>query len=254
MRYKFNLDQERKCIMMTEEQKRQIIDSGKSYFRTIIIPSHLTNLRSLRLRDFKVNPFLVNYLAAFLCGDTTPESLAKALVYPRILGTSINTSFGQNIQVFISSLAQVAGGASGIDGIDIEFIDVVDGRKKYCQCKAGPQTINKDDVATILGHFKHLLGKARLDRMDLRVDDLIVGVLYGESGELSGNYKTIGSHYDVYCGAEFWERLTGDNKFYHRLAKAFGDVVEEDKIDGSKLVKLKIDEIAKEIKDRGGLK
>lgn len=141
---------------MDEKQKQSIIESGKQYFREIIIPNHLKNLHALKLKSFKVNPFLVNYLAAFLCGNTEPKSLAKALVYPRILGTSINTSFGQNVQIFISSLAEVAGSASGIDGIDIEFIDALDGRKKYCQCKAGPETINKDDVATILGHFTKL--------------------------------------------------------------------------------------------------
>ena len=246
--------EEGRTKMITEKKKQQIINSGKVYFRQIIIPSHLKNLLSLKLKDFKINPFLVNYLAAFLCGDTKPESLAKALLYPRILGTSINTSFGQNIQVFISSLAQVAGCASGIDGIDIEFTDAIDGRRKYCQCKAGPQTINKDDVATILGHFRHLLNKARLDRLPMQIDDMIVGVLYGEADELSGNYKTINSHYSVYCGAEFWEHLTGDKKFYHRLAKAFGEVVEEDGIDGTLLIQKKINEIAKEIKDNGGLR
>lgn len=163
---------------MTEEQKLNIINSGKEYFRSIIIPAHIRNLKKLKLSDFTVNPFLVNYLAAFLCGNTEPESLAKALVYPRILGTSINTSFGTNIQVFISSLAEIAGSASGIDGIDIEFIDALDGRKKYCQCKAGPNTINKDDVATILGHFTHLQDKARIDRLPIQIDDMIVGVLY----------------------------------------------------------------------------
>lgn len=239
---------------MTNQQKQQIVESGKAYFRQIIIPSHLKNLQGLKLKDFKVNPFLVNYLAAFLCGDTKPESLAKALVYPRILGTSINTSFGQNIQVFISGLREVAGGASGIDGIDIEFMDAIDGRRKYCQCKAGPQTINKDDVATIYGHFKHLINKARLDRLPVQIDDMIVGVLYGEEQELSGHYKTIKLQYPVYCGAEFWEHLTGDKQFYHRLAKAFGEVVEEDGIDGSRLIQKKIDGIAKEIKDRGGLR
>ena len=114
---------------MTEVQKQTIIDSGKEYFRKLIIPNHLKNLQKLHLKDFDVNPFLINYLAAFLCGDTTSRSLAKALVYPRILGTSLNTSFGQNIQIFISQLAQVAGCASGIDGIDIEFVDAIDGRK-----------------------------------------------------------------------------------------------------------------------------
>ena len=237
---------------MTEEQKNSIIESGKQYFREIIIPKHLKNLETLKLKDFNVNPFLVNYLAAFLCGDTTPKSLAKALVYPRILGTSINTSFGQNIQIFISSLAQVAGAASGIDGMDIEYVDAIDGRRKYCQCKAGPQTINKDDIATILGHFKHLHNKARLDRMNVQIDDMIVGVLYGTKEELSAHYKIIDSHYPVYCGADFWEHLTGDADFYHRLAKAFGEVVEEDNIDGSQLIQLKIDDIAREIEEKGG--
>lgn len=238
---------------MTEEQKQSIIQSGKQYFREIIIPNHLRNLKRLKLKDFNINPFLVNYLAAFLCGNTDSDSLAKAIVYPRILGTSINTSFGQNVQVFISGLAQVTGNASGIDGIDIEFVDAIDGRRKYCQCKAGPNTINKDDVATILGHFRHLHNKARIDKMSVCVDDMIVGVLYGEKDELSAHYKTIDSHYPVYCGADFWKRLTGDDGFYHRLAKAFGEVVEEDDIDGSALIQEKVREIADEIDEKGGL-
>lgn len=238
---------------MTEQQKQEILESGKNYFRTIIIPAHLKNLNRLSLKSFKINPFLVNYLAAFLCGNTNPDSLAKALVYPRILGTSINTSFGQNIQVFISQLAAVAGTASGIDGIDIEFIDALDGRKKYCQCKAGPETINNDDVATILGHFTHLQNKARLDRLPIQITDMIVGVLYGEQHELSANYKNIDKTCPVYCGAEFWEHLTGDSLFYNRLAKAFGEVVEEDNIDGTHLIAQKIDELAKEIELKGGL-
>lgn len=238
---------------MTEQQKQAIIESGKEYFRTTIIPNHLKNLQKLKLSSFNINPFLINYLAAFLCGDTEPKSLAKALVYPRILGTSLNTSFGQNIQVFISSLEEITGGASGIEGIDIEFVDAIDGRRKYCQCKAGPQTINKEDIATILGHFKYLMNKSRLDRMGLQFDDLIVGVLYGEHGNLSANYKAIDAHYPVLCGADFWERLTGDKEFYNRLAKAFGEVVEEDGIDGSSLILQKVDEIAQEIIDKGGL-
>lgn len=238
---------------MTEDQKNSIIESGKEYFRTILIPNHLNNLNRLKLNSFNFNPFTINYLAAFLCGNTKPEALAKALVYPRILGTSINTSFGQNIQIFISKLAELTGSASGIPGIDIEFIDAIDGRKKYCQCKAGPQTINKDDIATILGHFKELIGKARLDRLPIQLDDLIVGVLYGEHEDLSANYRTIGALYNVYSGPEFWERITGDCKFYYRLAKAFGEVVEEDGIDGSLLLRNKIEEIAAEIREKGGL-
>lgn len=236
---------------MNKKQKEAIIESGKEYFRTSIIPNHIKNLQKLQLKSFDINPFLINYLASFLCGDTTPKSLAKALIYPRILGTSLNTSFGQNIQIFISQLAEITGSASGIEGIDIEFKDALDGRKKYCQCKAGPQTINKDDVDTILGHFKRLIGKARLDRIPLQMDDMIVGVLYGE--RISANYKTIATTYPVYCGAEFWEHMTGDKNFYFQLAKAFGKVVEEEGINGSTLILQKVDDIAKEIIQKGGL-
>ncbi len=238
---------------MTEDQKNAIINSGKEYFRQIIIPNHIKNLERLKLSKFNINPFLVNYLAAFLCGNTEPESLAKALIYPRILATSLSTSFGQNIQTFISSLEEITGCASGIEGIDIEFIDAIDHRHKYCQCKAGPQTINKDDIATILGHFKYLMNKSRLDKMGLQFDDLVVGVLYGESEELSANYKVIDSHYPVLCGADFWEHLTGDKNFYYRLSKAFGEVVEEDDIDGSLMIEKKVKEIAAEIIEKGGL-
>lgn len=63
---------------MNEDQKQAIIESGKQYFRTIIIPNHLKNLNKLHLSSFDLNPFLINYLAAFLCGDTQPVSLAKA--------------------------------------------------------------------------------------------------------------------------------------------------------------------------------
>ncbi|MDO4510852.1 MAG: PmeII family type II restriction endonuclease [Bacteroidales bacterium] len=238
---------------MTEEQKQTIIEKGKEYFRKVIIPSHISNLNRLKLKSFNINPFLINYLASFLCGNTEPTSLAKALVYPRILGTSLNTSFGQNIQTFISGLEEVIGGASGIEGIDIEFVDQLDGRRKYCQVKSGPQTINKEDIATILGHFKYLLNKSRLDKMGLQIDDLIVGVLYGEKDNLSANYKAIDSHYPVYCGAEFWERVTGDKDFYYRLAKGFGEVVEEENVEGSKLINKKVEEIAREITEKGGL-
>ena len=238
---------------MTNNDKLSIIQSGKEYFRKIIIPAHLKGLAELKLKDFDVNPFLINYLAAFLCGNTESLALAKALVYPRVLGTSINTSFGSNIQYFIAGLKEITSSGSAIPGIDIEFVDAMDGRKKYCQCKAGPKTINRDDIDTILGHFKEFKGIARQNRLRISDEDLVVGVLYGESSKLSANYKTIGTTYPVYCGVEFWEHLTGDKQFYHRLTKAFGEVVEEEKIDGSQLIEAKIMDIAKEIDEKGGL-
>ena len=82
---------------------------------------------------------------------------------------------------------------------------------------------------------------------------MIVGILYGEDDDLSSHYRIIDSHYPVYCGKEFWKRLTGDEEFYNRLAKAFGEVVEEENIDGSQLIRRKILEIAAEIEEKGGI-
>lgn len=113
--------------------------------------------------------------------------------------------------------------------------------------------MNKDDIATILGHFKYLLNKSRLDKMNLQIDDLIVGVLYGERSRLSAHYKIIDSHYPVFCGSDFWLHLTGDDMFYYRLSKAFGEVVEEEGIDGSQIILNKVNELAKEIVEKGGI-
>lgn len=42
---------------MKTEQKQAIIESGKQYFRSIIIPNHLKNLDKLHLSSFDLNPF-----------------------------------------------------------------------------------------------------------------------------------------------------------------------------------------------------
>lgn len=236
---------------MTEEQKLSILDSAKAYFRETIIPGHIKKITKLRLKDFKINPFTIEYTAAFLCGNTKPESIAKALIYPQILGTSISTTFGKKAQLFIAKVSEISGQGSGIKGIDIEFWDAVDKRKKYCQCKAGPRTINADDVVTIKGHFRDLTNKALTDGLPLQLNDLIIGVLYGTKKDLSSNYKKLAEDYPVFCGSDFWMHLTGDSEFYYRLAKSFDEVVEEDKINGSKLIKDAITRIAKEIEKKG---
>ena len=73
-----------------------------------------------------------------MTGQLTPKSIAKALAYPRVLGQSITTSFGMNMQKFISDVLVNAFGST-TQGIDIEFTDCVDGRKKYCQVKLGAE-------------------------------------------------------------------------------------------------------------------
>ena len=216
-------------------EKQEILEASKKWFKETIALNHIKNTKKLTNPDeFNINPFLVSYLANFLTGNNDPISIAKALIYPRVLATSITTSFGQNAQKFTSDVLGSLG--SAIPGIDIEFIDQVDESKKYCQLKAGPNTINKDDVETIHNHFKGIKNLARTNNLKLTFDDLIVGVLYGEKSKLSTHYKNIekNHNYPVHVGQDFWHRLTGDKEFYFQLVKALASIAKDS--DGTDLL------------------
>ena len=230
---------------MKKEQKQAIIESGKQYFRSIIIPNHLKNLDKLHLSSFDLNPFFINYVTTLIEEDSQFIGLAKALVYPYIFDRVIDESGGQEVQSLVSQLQEVTCGVSSFEGIDFEFVDAIDGCRKYCQFKAGVKTIVREDIAAILCHFKPLISQPSLD---LQFEDLVVGVLYGDKVDLSAYYKSIDTHYPVLCGSDFWLHLTGDKNFYNRLLKAMGGVLDEGDFEGSDLIHDSIEEIAEEIR------
>jgi len=233
---------------MTNEGKKKILLKAENFFRTAIALKHLKNLKQLsKLEEFNVNPFLVNYLAHFLTGKGDAESLAKALIYPRILGTSITTSFGLNFQKkFISEVLGAVG--TVISGTDIEFEDQIDHRKKYCQLKSGPNNINYDDVETIKNKFKGIRNLAKQNNKNLSVDDLIVGVLYGTKDSLSVFYNKVAEDYPVLVGEDFWLHLTGDKNFYVELVECFGKIAQE--TDAKEELEKVIKELAREIQEK----
>lgn len=233
---------------MKNEDREQIIENAKSFFRTEIVQSHIEGAcnRASQLSEYNVNPFLFKYLANFLTGNDDSESIARALVLPRVLGSAITTSFGMKIQSLISTLFQGLG--STTQGIDIEFVDEIDGRKKYCQLKAGPNTINRDDVTTIVNHFRGVRNLARTNNLNIGIQDMIVGVVYGEAAELSSHYRKIGNDYPVHIGQDFWHRLTGRENFYFELIDAIGEVALE--VDASNIVENTIKKLSIEIETK----
>ncbi len=205
---------------MNQDQRILLLNRAKDFFRNHIIDAHINKATSGagKLRNYNVNPFLFKYLANFLKGNDDPRSIAEALIYPRLLGSSINTIFGMRIQIMINELFQ--GYGSAVSGIDIEFIDGIDGRKKYCQVKSGPNTINKDDVKTVFDHFQSTRNLARTNNLNIGINDMIVGIVYGDNYELSSHYKKINAQYPVFIGSDFWHRLTGKDDFYLELINA----------------------------------
>jgi hypothetical protein len=233
---------------MEETQKQEILSKSKVWFKETLAKNHVKNTEKLvDINKFNVNPFLVSYLANYLCGDSHPESIARALVYPRVLGSSITTSFGTNIQTWISTALEPLG--SVVSGIDIEYIDAFDGRRKYCQLKAGPNTLNKDDVPTVINHFNGVRNLARTNNVSININDMVLGIVYGEPDELSAHYKKVNNTYPVIIGQKFWHRLTADENFYFELAEAFAEVAQE--INGKEFLESVIQKLAKspEIKE-----
>ena len=230
---------------MTEQERQEILTKAKNFFRTRIAENHKRNTERLsNINQFNINPFTHKYLAQFAFGNSSPESMAKALVYPRILGTSIATTFGTQLQFFCNEV--LSSYASTTSGIDIEFVDALDGRRKYCQVKAGPQTINHDDVDTIKNHFRAIRNLARTNHLNLNITDCIVGVFYGTEESLCQSYKRINEEYPVYVGVEFWHRLTGDPDFYFDLINAFAEVADD--LDCSEMISGIISRLADEFR------
>ncbi|MDY0779664.1 PmeII family type II restriction endonuclease [Tenacibaculum sp. IB213877] len=198
-------------------EKEELLLIITEYFKTKIFENHKINSLKThsKLKSYKINPIIVKYLSKILENDFTPVGIAKALYYPRILGTSINTSFGTRIQNMFVELGLASG--SLIKGMDIEFTDKIDGRKKWCQLKSGPNTINSEDVNPLLRKFNTVSNLARTNSIKLNNSDLVLGVIYGEEHQLSQHYKEIDKHFPVIIGTEFWHRLTGFEDFYSKL-------------------------------------
>ncbi|MCG8412187.1 MAG: hypothetical protein MI739_12985, partial [Bacteroidales bacterium] len=105
-----------------------LIKKTVQYFEDFIFHKHIeaSLKQNAKLKSYNINPILVKYLSKVLEGDYTAKGVAKALYYPRVLGTSINTSFGTRIQNMFVELELAEG--SLIKGMDIEFIDKIDNR------------------------------------------------------------------------------------------------------------------------------
>jgi len=231
---------------MTEEQ---LIKTIVEYFETKIFKNHIkASLKThSKLKSYKINPIVVKYLSIVLEGNFTPEGVAKALFYPRVLGTSINTSFGTRIQNMFVEL-EIASG-SLIKGMDIEFIDKIDNRKKWCQLKSGPNTINSEDVKPLIKKFTKTIKLARTNRASSNISnsDFIVGVLYGESSELSMHYKKVDKTHPVFVGCDFWHRITGFPDFYNGLVTALHECINQ--LDTKEFITKGCDELANEIRN-----
>lgn len=219
------------------------------YFEINIFENHINASlkKHSKIKNYSINPIVVKYLSKVLEGNYTPEGVAKALFYPRVLGTSINTSFGTNIQKMFIKLNLAEG--SAIKGIDIEFFDKIDGRKKWCQLKSGPNTINSEDVNPLIKKFTNTIRLARTNDALLgsNNNDFVVGVLYGEQAQLSMHYRKIDEIHPVIIGRDFWHRVTGFPNFYDGLVTELHKIINN--LDTKEYITKGCEELSNEIRN-----
>ena len=229
--------------------EKELIDNIVEYLRTNIFHNHIKASlnRNAKLKSYNINPIVVKYLSKVLENDFTANGVAKALYYPRVLGTSINTSFGTRIQNMFVKLGLAEG--SLIKGMDIEFKDNLDGRKKWCQLKSGPNTINSEDVKPLIKKFTDTINLARTNSAfkEIRNSDFIVGVLYGDTNELSMHYKAIDKSHPVFVGRDLWHRITGYPDFYSGLVEELHKSILD--LDTKDFINQGCDALAEEIKN-----
>ena len=227
--------------------QKDLLEKIVIYFEKYIFQNHINASLTThsKLKSYNINPIVVKYLSKVLEGNYSPEGISKALYYPRVLGTSINTSFGTRIQNMFVEL-EIAEG-SKIKGMDIEFIDKIDKRKKWCQLKSGPNTINSEDVQPLIKKFTTTINLARTNNSFKGVsnNDFIVGVLYGEISELSMHYKEIDKVHPVIIGKDFWHRITGFSNFYSGLVKELHQSINN--LDTKDIMNKGCEELASEI-------
>lgn len=113
--------------------------------------------------------------------------------------------------------------------------------------KAGPNTVNYDDVETIKTKFTKIKNLARQNSRQLNIDDLVIGVLYGTPDNLNAFYKALAQDFPIYVGEDFWYRFTGDKNFYLELVERFSKVALE--TDAKELLDNVINTLSKEIQD-----
>ncbi|WP_312365570.1 PmeII family type II restriction endonuclease, partial [Sphingobacterium sp.] len=183
---------------------------------------HLHELENdnANFESYSANPFLLPYLSKIIEGEYNQRGIAKALFLPRVLMSSITTSFGAHIKQILvnNNLAESRSNRSNI----ISFIDQVTHQYTGCVIKAGPNTINSGDKSGIRTSLNGIQG----------VEHRVIGVIYGSENDLNQNYLRLQEEYEIFIGVDFWYRITGYEDFYVNLGERLRDLSESLNTDG----------------------
>lgn len=175
-----------------------------------VLVDQISLVGALDLDKLVLNGFSVGFLAAEVGGAITAESIARALVLPRALGSSVSTVLGTRVRQ-LCEIVEPSARLRGSALQEIEFVDKVDGRKRIGRFFGGPKNANTGrsvpvgkELAAL--HAAHGGAKKRITAC----------ITHGEQRDLHPSFLAAQIPYEVLVGADFWHRLSGDATFYKR--------------------------------------
>ncbi|MBB1126562.1 PmeII family type II restriction endonuclease [Thiospirillum jenense] len=190
------------------------IDCVYGYVENNIGNFHQKRIESLdKLKLDKIlkrkNPYL--FKAKYVL---TAEQIVKGLVDAHI-SSNEETLFGnwlEGLAVFINDRVY-SGRKSGITGIDLEFDK--DSIRYIVSIKSGPNWGNSSQVKKMLTDFKTAKKILRTSNSQLNVV-AVNGCCYGQD-----KHPDKGDYFK-YCGQQFWEFISGDDKLFTEIIEPIG--------------------------------
>lgn len=190
---------------LSAEKRNQI----KQFFEQFI-RDRAHRIRSLKIEDLNINPFLIRILAREM-GFENADSIIRWLVTQRSM-TGANTSFGFCLQ----KIAMLFSEGTGVEGADVQ--KTKSGRRHYIQVKSGPSTMDKAAVE----HMSQLL--LSVQRRN-RGSTALLGMCYGTREQVMSTVKKY-SDVDWLAGREFWGFISDEPDCIDEIYAIAGEIGE----------------------------
>ncbi|MEO0096188.1 MAG: PmeII family type II restriction endonuclease [candidate division WOR-3 bacterium] len=208
------------------------------------IKNRINTIRSLRIEDLNINPFLIRILSNEM-GLNDAGSIVKWLVSQRLERGTV-TSFG----IALQEAAKVFSEGTGVEGADI--LKTKHGRHYHIQVKSGPNTIPKD-----LGiRISQLLRSAQRRN---RGSVALFGMCYGSKQQVSSivkQYVEQEGGINWITGQEFWEFISDApnciEEIYEIAAKVGEEFRDTQGQTLSEILNAKINELQKQFEELYG--
>ena len=196
-----------------EQVKQAIAHAIESFYQALI-----SKIDEIKIADIvrSKNPYLYRVKAMQTSAEII-ESILQAFV-----SSSEETIFGN---CFFEPIAIAAsnGTKSAVTGVDVEVNDSDSDTKYLIAVKSGTSIFNADSAKKQADNFA--AAKRTLKTSGGKTHfEAIVGYAYGTKRD-SGRGKA--KIYEEVAGEEFWEAITGDNKFYTKIISYMGTLPEQ---------------------------